>query len=209
MITALLTAAALSIDPSAAASIGTNTTQSNSAVSTSECTETCLSSLEDDSAALQCYLQCLALDLGNQLNQPVDAPEWVPTSDDAPSQPVNHSFCLDSCEETSDTVNALETCRLNCAVSWSVLTTEPANCAGGDASEFDELCDDPDASACKRGCFVNSVTCSESCESADDKRPTDVASCKLRCRNLSEMCRDACETEQPDNFTSIDGEPGC
>jgi len=205
MFTALLTAA-LTIDPITAASIEA-TPASTDSVPVSECTDTCLTSHEDDDAALECYVQCIAMDLGNIVGQPAEAPEWMPMNDEAPPHPVDESFCLDTCEETSDTANALATCRLNCANTWSVLTTKPANCEGDDASKFTELCHDPATSACDRGCFVNSVTCTESCES-DSKRPTDIASCKLRCSNLSDMCRNACETDEPDEFTSIE-EPSC
>lgn len=207
MFTALLTAALISIDPVTA--VATEAATPPDSISVDECTSTCLSSLEDESAALQCYVQCLVMAPEQTDKTPVDAPDWMPMNDEAPPHPVDHSFCLDACEETSDTANALATCRLNCANTWSVLTTEPANCQGEDADQFSELCADPMTSACERGCFVNSVTCTEACaEAEDDKRPTDIASCELRCRNLADMCRNSCETDNPDAFTTID-EPGC
>ncbi|MCA9716890.1 MAG: hypothetical protein KC468_19615 [Myxococcales bacterium] len=210
MLTTILTAAAL-IFPNPIA-----TTSAIDAESASECADACFQYLEEDSAALRCDIQCLDEHTGFEFETPpVDAPDWMPASADTPSSPTDHDWCLQTCDDESKSATDRETCRLNCAVSWSVLTTTPDVCEGPDADEHPELCASEAASACERGCFVNAVTCRESCEDLEGTRATDVASCELRCENLAELCDSSCASEDPDAFTSTDREydaarePGC
>lgn len=180
------------------------------------CSDACLTYLTDEADQMSCALQCeVASDWPSLIEPITEVPDWMPASDSSLELATDHSWCLSTCDDESRSATDRETCRLNCATTWSVLTSTPEVCDGDGVAASSELC--AAESACERGCFADAVICRDQCDEKD-ARATDVASCKLRCGNVSDLCSSACASEDPDAFVSTETtayeydatiEPGC
>ena len=177
------------------------------------CLDACVDYLEQGEDALRCQSQCVT-DASAPASDAAytDIPAWVPTASPELQATPDHSWCLATCDDPETSETDRETCRLNCAASWSVLSEQPSVC---DARVEGALCVDDATLACERGCFASAVTCRDACHTDSSARATDVASCELRCANVNDLCAEACMSDDPDDYVSSDSSsnttqaPGC